>query len=41
MIHPQLARLLHEVSDLPLSTLNSHPRPDPQAEHNVEPFSGR
>ena len=37
----QLARLLAEVSDLPLSTLNPDARPDPQAEFNTEPFSGR
>jgi creatinine amidohydrolase len=37
----QLARLLQEVSDLPLTTLNPHARPDLQAEFNTEPFSGR
>ena len=37
----QLARLLQEVSDLPLTTLNPNARPDPQAEFNTEIFSGR
>ena len=37
----QLARLLQEVSDLPLTTLNPKAVPDPQAEFNTEPSSGR
>ena len=37
----QLARLLKEVSDLPLTTLNPNAVPDPQAQFNTEPFSGR